>query len=106
MEILEYVFLIILLISAVFIVVAVLLQKSNEDGLSSTISGGSDTFYGKDKGNRSDKTLFKWTIVAGIVFSVAVLAVYVIQPDYTASFSLSDWMSEYLNSYSHVVPEA
>ena len=106
MEILEYVFLIILLISAVFIVVAVLLQKSNEDGLSSTISGGSDTFYGKGKGNRSDKTLFKWTIVASIVFSVAVLAVYVIQPDYSASFSLGDWMSEYLNSYSNVFPKS
>ena len=47
MEILEYVFLIILLISAVFIVVAVLLQKSNEEGLSGSIAGGAETFYGK-----------------------------------------------------------
>ena len=104
MEILEYVFLIILLISAVFIVVAVLLQKSNEDGLSSTISGGSDTYYGKDKGNHSDKMLYKWTIIASIVFVVAVVAVYIIQPDYSPSFSLDDWMSNYLNNYSNVFP--
>ena len=49
MEILEIVLLVLLLVSAAFIVVAVVLQKSNEDGLSGTIAGGSETFYGKVK---------------------------------------------------------
>ena len=104
MGILEYVLLVVLLVSAVFIIVAVVLQKSNEDGLSSTISGGADTYYGKDKGNRSDRTLYKWTIIAGIIFAVAVFAVYVLQPDYSASYALDDWMTQYLNNYYDVFP--
>ena len=72
MQILEYALLVILLVSAVFIVVAVLLQKSNEDGLSGTIAGGQETFYGKDKSSHTDRTLFKLTLVAGIIFALAV----------------------------------
>ena len=102
MEILEYVFMILLLVSAVFIIVAVVLQKSNEDGLSGTIAGGSETFYGKDKSAHGDRTLYKWTIIASIVFAVCVFAVYVIQPDFSDSFSLSEWMESSLNNYSHI----
>lgn len=102
MEILEYVFMILLLVSAVFIVVAVVLQKSNEDGLSGTIAGGNETFYGKDKSAHGDKVLYKWTIIASIVFAVCVFAVYVIQPDFSDSFSLTEWMEDSLNNYSHI----
>ena len=104
MEILQYVLLAVLLVSAVVIVVAVLLQKSNEDGLSSTIAGGSETFYGKDKSARTDRALFKWTLIASIVFVVAVVAVFVIQPDYSSTYGLDEWTSNYLNNYSDVFP--
>ena len=60
----DIIFLVILLVSAAFIVVAVILQKSNEEGLSGTISGGSDTFYGKDKSADTDRVLYKWTLIA------------------------------------------
>lgn len=102
MEILEYVLLIFLLISATFIIVAVLLQKSNEDGLSGAIAGGQETFYGKDKSSHSDRRLYKWTIIAAVVFAVCVFAVYVIQPDFSSSFSLTDWQGSNLNNYSHI----
>ena len=105
MVILEYVLLALLLLSAAFIVVAVVLQKSNEDGLSGTIAGGSETFYGKDKSSHTDRLLFKWTAIVGVIFVVCVVVVYVIQPDYSSSFSLDDWMSDYLNQYSNVFPE-
>ena len=91
MEILEIVLLVLLLISAAFIVVAVVLQKSNEDGLSGTISGGAETFYGKDKSSDADRALFKWTLIAAIVFAVAVIAVYVIQPDYLEGYDVNAW---------------
>ena len=100
MEILEIVLLVLLLISAAFIVVAVVLQKSNEDGLSGTISGGSETFYGKDKSSNTDRALYRWTLVAGIVFAVAVLAVFIIQPDYAKTFALSDWQNSNINNYA------
>ena len=91
---LEYILLGILLVCALIIAVAVVFTKSNE-GLSGTISGGSETYYGKDKSVQTGKKLFKITLVATIVFAVAVLAVYVIQDDY--SYVQNDWtaISEY-----------
>ena len=100
MEILEIVLLVLLLISAAFIVVAVVLQKSNEDGLSGTIAGGSETFYGKDKSAGADRVLYKWTLIAGIVFAIAVLVVFIIQPDYAESYSLDAWKD--LTNSSHL----
>lgn len=103
MQILEYVLLIILLLSAAFIVVAVLLQKSSEDGLSGAIAGGSDTFYGRDKSSHTDRALYKWTIIAAAVFMVAVLAVFILQPDFASSYSLDAWKTESnLTSYSYI----
>lgn len=104
MQILEYVLLIVLLVSAVFIVVAVLLQKSNEDGLSGTIAGGQETFYGRDKSAHTDRLLFRLTLVAAIVFAIAVVAVFVIQPDYAKSFKLDDWKN--LSDYASIFPTA
>ena len=102
MEILEIVLLVLLLISAAFIVVAVVLQKSNEDGLSGTISGGAETFYGKDKSSGAERALFKWTLIAAIVFGVAVLVVFVIQPDYAQSYELDAWKDIINSNYSHL----
>ena len=87
----EIVLLSILLLAALFIVVAVIFQKSGDEGLSGTIAGGSETFYGKEKTASTEKTWFKWTLIVSIVFAVAVLAAYVIQPDYTYGFDLDYW---------------
>ncbi len=95
----EYVLLAILLVAALVIVVAVLFQKSDENGLSSALTGGSETYYGKDKSARGSRRLFKITLVAGIVFALAVLAVYVMQPDAANSRpGLSEWYT--YTSYS------
>lgn len=88
----EYVLMGLLIAFAVFITVAVLLQKTKEDGLSSTIVGGSsETYYGKDKAGRKDKLLHKWTLIIGIVFAVLVLVIYIIQPDYAQTFKADAW---------------
>lgn len=90
--VINYILMAILILAAVFLVVAVLLQKSKEEGLSSTIAGGmSETFYSKDKGARTDLLLRKWTIIIGIVFVVAVLAVYIIQPDFSQTLKADAW---------------
>ena len=81
----EYILLALLFVAAVFIVVAVTLQKSNDDGLSGTIAGGSETYYGKDKSMQRGRLLAKWTLIVSIVFALAVVVVYVWQPDYTQS---------------------
>lgn len=89
----EYVLLAILLVCAIIIVVAVVFQKSGEKGLSGTISGNSETYYGKDKTGGRDKMLYKWTLIAGIVFAVAVVIVYVMQPDYTQGYDVDAWQT-------------
>ena len=78
----EYILMALLIISAVFIVVAVTIQKSSDEGLSGTIAGGSDTYYGRDKARQSGRLLNKWTLIVAIIFAVAVVVVYVIQPDF------------------------
>ena len=93
----EYVLLAILLLAAIFIIVAVVFQKSADEGLSGTIAGGNETFYGKEKTRTTDKLWFKLTLIVSIVFVVAVLLAYVVQPDYDASAALDNWKewSEY-----------
>ena len=93
----EYVLLAILLLAAVFIIVAVIFQKSADEGLSGTIAGGNETFYGKEKSAHTDKLWFKLTLIVSIVFVVAVLLAYMIQPDYDSAPALDGWkeFSEY-----------
>jgi preprotein translocase subunit SecG len=99
----EYILLILLLACALFIVVSVTIQKSSEDGLSGTIAGGSETYYGKDKSMKKGRLLSKWTLIIVAVFSVAVVVAYVMQPDYTQSYNNLDYwqkISEYSSIFS------
>lgn len=84
----ELAFAIILLVAAVFLVVAVLMQHGKSHNLSGTIAGGSETFFGKSKSQTIDKKLSRLTTVVAIVFVVLVIIVYVVQEDtdYTALF--------------------
>lgn len=99
----EYILLGVLLVAAVFIVVAVSLQKSGDGGLSGTIVGGTETYYGKDKSVQKNKKLGKWVLIVSIIFALAVLVVYVMQPDYHQSkYALDAWQdaSDYVNIFS------
>ncbi len=87
----EYVLLAVLLLCAIFIVVAVVFQKSADEGLSGTIAGGNETFLGREKTGGADKLWFKWTMIVGIVFVVFVIVAYVVQPDYTAGYAVDFW---------------
>lgn len=73
---------ILLLVSAVFLVVAVLMQNGSKHGLSGAISGGAETYFGKQKGSTIEKRLSKLTIVVAIIFVVIVLVMYVMQDQY------------------------
>ncbi len=89
----EYVLLAVLLLAAVFIIIAVLFQKSADEGLSSTIAGGSETYFGKDKSKHTDKLWFRWTLIASLVFALAVIVTYVIQPDYVYGLAPDYWQN-------------
>ena len=69
---------IVLMVLALFLIVAVLMQQDKDKKLSGTITGGADTYYGKGKGKSRDKILARATTVAAILFSILVVAMYVI----------------------------
>ena len=73
MTALQYVLAILTIIVSVIIVVLVALQESKQQGLSGTISGAADTFFGKNKGRTMEAKLEKFTKLAGGVFFVLAL---------------------------------
>lgn len=81
MEPIQIVFGIILLIFAVFLTVAVLMQSGKSHNLSGAIAGGAETFFGKNKGKTIDKMLSKLTTIVAVCFAVLVIVVFVIQDD-------------------------
>ena len=92
----EVVFGIILLVAAVFLIVAVLMQSGKSHNLSGAIAGGAETFFGKAKGKTIDKMLGKVTTVVAIFFTLIVVIMYVIQPETGVDFDkwFNDYMSE------------
>lgn len=77
------VFGIILLVFAVFLIVAIIIQSNNsQKGLSSALTGGTtETFYGRNRKKDRNKVLAIITIVVAALFIVSVLTVYVFQYD-------------------------
>ena len=59
-----------LILLSVLLIAIVLMQKSREGGLSGAIAGGSDTFFGKNKGRTNEARLAKMTRYIAIVFFV------------------------------------
>ena len=68
-----------LIVLGVILVIAVLMQHGKSYGLSGTIAGGAETFFGKEKGKRIDKVLSRATTVIGALFMIASLAAFVLQ---------------------------
>lgn len=69
---------ILLLIMALFLIVAVLMQSGKDKKLSGAIAGGAETFFGKGKGSKADKILPMLTTIVSIVFVIVVILMYVV----------------------------
>ena len=69
---------ILLLLAALFLIVAVLLQNGKSKG-TGVVTGGAETFFGKTKGSTIDKMLSKITTVVAIIFVIIVVVVYIMQ---------------------------
>ncbi|MBO5789796.1 MAG: preprotein translocase subunit SecG [Clostridia bacterium] len=92
MNILNVILLIALLVMALFLVIALVLQKG-KGGMGTAISGGtSDTYFGNESSANGQTKLSRWTTIIGIVFVAIVLVVYIIQPDYmTSTYEADFW---------------
>lgn len=73
----ELIFGIVIMVVAVFLIVAILLQSSKDKGLSGSIAGNADSFFSKTKGHTLDKVLSKLTFIISIVFAILVIAMYI-----------------------------
>ncbi len=78
--VLEIILGILLIVASVFLIIAVLMQSTKEPGLSGTIAGGAETFFGKSKGKTIDKKLNTLTIIVSSAFIVVVILFYILQP--------------------------
>ena len=66
------------LILSIILIAVVLLQSGKAQGLSGTIAGGSETFFGKNKGRTIDAILSKWTSVVAIAFLVTSIVLFLL----------------------------
>ena len=101
-----------LLVAGVFLVAAVLMQHGKSHGLSGTIAGGAETFFGKEKGQRFDKMLSKVTTIVSALFVVAALGLFVLMPDVeqrfdytTDNWAVSPYASVATTEYETVAEE-
>ena len=72
--ILEFILGSLLMIFAIALVVVIMLQEGNTQGLG-TITGGADTFLSKNKARSLDAFLARWTKVFVIGFVLVVLGI-------------------------------
>ncbi|NLD83627.1 MAG: preprotein translocase subunit SecG [Clostridiales bacterium] len=77
MSAIEIVLNILMVISAIVMIVTVLMQSSDEDGISALGGGGSETFFGKNKNNTLEGKLAMATKVSAGVFVLVALVMLV-----------------------------
>ena len=67
---------IIMLVLALVLVVAVLMQSGKDKQLSGSIAGMSESFLGKNRAKKADKLWNMVTIIGGILFVVLDIVMY------------------------------
>ena len=65
-------------ILAVILIAVVLLQSGKSAGLSGSIGGGAETFFGKNKARSMDGILAKGTAVVAVLFIITSLVLFFI----------------------------
>lgn len=76
--IIEFILGALLMIFAIALVVVIMLQEGNTQGLG-TITGGADTFLSKNKARSLDAFLARWTKIFVVGFVIAVLGMNAIE---------------------------
>ncbi|MDD6400904.1 MAG: preprotein translocase subunit SecG [Lachnospiraceae bacterium] len=64
---------VLLIIISICLIVLVMMQEGKGSGLTSSISGSSDTYWSKNKGKSKDAVLRKVTAVLGVAFMIIAL---------------------------------
>ncbi len=75
---LELILTIVHVIFAVLLIAIVLFQSGSQEGLSGSISGGAETFFGKNKARSMDGILAKCTAIVAVLFIVTSIILFII----------------------------
>lgn len=79
METLNLIISIVQVILAVAVICLVLLQQGKRAGLSGAISGGAETFFGKNKASSMDAMLSRLTIILSILLAISTFALNLVR---------------------------
>ena len=66
------------IVLTITLIVVVLLQSGKAQGLSGSIAGGAETFFGKNKGKTIDGILSKLTSVVAVLFIICTVALSIV----------------------------
>ncbi|MBQ2897747.1 MAG: preprotein translocase subunit SecG [Clostridia bacterium] len=66
------------IIITVALIILVLMQSGKTQGLSGSIAGGAETFFGKNKGRTLDGILSKITSVLVVLFIISSIALSIV----------------------------
>jgi len=69
---------IVLIVMALFLVIAIIMQSGKDKRLSGTIAGGAETFFSKSNATTIDKVLNRATIVVASLFALIVVVMYIL----------------------------
>ena len=70
---------IILIVAAIFLIVAILLQNTKSKGTGVVTGGSTETYFGKNQKQSTDKKLALLTTIVAIVFVLCVIIAFVAQ---------------------------
>lgn len=68
---------VLIVLCSLFVIVVVMMQRSNSSGINS-ITGSSETFYGKNKSKTLDSKLKRLTVICLIIIGVLCVLYFVI----------------------------
>lgn len=77
-NVLELILTIVHVVLAVVLIAIVLFQSGSQEGLSGSIAGGAETFFGKNKARSLDGILAKGTAVVAVLFIITSLVLFFI----------------------------
>lgn len=77
MNIIEYILGGLLIVFSIAIIIVIILQEGNEQGVG-VVTGGADTFFSKNKARSIDAFLSRWTKVFAAGFVVFVIALNIL----------------------------
>ena len=66
------------IVITVALIITVLMQSGKSQGLSGSIAGGAETFFGKNKGRTLDGILSKVTSVLAVLFVISSIALSIV----------------------------